>query len=50
MIFAGNIESDDFLDDGGEQGNGEDTIAFYEFKDGEFKLLKAMPYGRKKME
>jgi|GEM_PF-331163 len=43
MIFAGNLE-------GMEQGNGEDTIAFYEFKDGKFVLLKAMPYGRKKSE
>lgn len=39
MIFAGNLE-------GLEQGDGEDTIAFYEFKDGKFKLLKSMPYGR----
>jgi hypothetical protein len=43
MIFAGNLE-------GIEQGNGEDTIAFYEFKDGKFILLKAMLYGRKKSE
>jgi hypothetical protein len=41
MIFAGNLE-------GMEQSNGEDTIAFYEFKNGKFVLLKFMPYGRKK--
>jgi len=37
MIFAGNLDE-----------TKEDTIAFYEFKDGKFVLLKSMPYGRKK--
>jgi hypothetical protein len=37
MIFAGNLDE-----------TKEDTIAFYEFKDGKFILLKSMPYGRKK--
>lgn len=40
IVFAGNL-------DGSTNGNGEDTIEFYEFKDGEFVFLKSIPYGKK---
>lgn len=39
MIFAGHL-------DGVPQGDGMDTVAFYEFKDGKFIFLKSMPYNK----
>jgi hypothetical protein len=38
MIFAGNL-------DGAAQGDGNDTVEFYEFKDDKFIFIKSMPYG-----
>jgi hypothetical protein len=43
MIFAGNL-------DGAAKGDGSDTIEFYEFDDGKFRLLKSMNYGRQAKE
>ena len=40
MVFAGNLE-------GTTHGSGEDTVEFYEFKDGVFTFLKSVPYGKK---
>ena len=39
MIFAGNLY-------GQAQGEANDTVQFYEFKDGNFILIKSMPYNR----
>jgi hypothetical protein len=39
MIFAGNIY-------GSAQGDGNDTVEFYEFKDGKFIFIKSIPYGK----
>jgi hypothetical protein len=40
IVFAGNL-------DGATQGDGSDSIEFYEFKDEKFVFLKSIPYGRK---
>jgi len=40
MIFAGNVS--------GARDNGNDSIEFYEFKNGAFKFLESRPYGRAK--
>lgn len=39
MVFAGNL-------DGAAQGDGIDTVEFYEFNDGKFIFIKSMPYGK----
>lgn len=39
MIFAGNLYSQ-------AQGEANDTVQFYEFKNGNFILIKSMPYNR----
>lgn len=40
MIFAGNL-------DGAHDGDGSDTIEYYEFSSGKFNFIKAIPYGKK---
>ena len=37
MVFAGNLV-------GSEEYTGENTVAFYEFKDNKFILIKTSPY------
>ena len=40
MVFAGNLE-------GSKQGNGDDTVEFYEFKNDKFVFLRSIPYNHK---
>lgn len=42
MVFAGNLDT--------AQGEGSDTVEFYEFTGEGFKFLKSLPYGRKASE
>lgn len=43
MVFAGDINIEQ------PKGGSGDTVAFYEFANGKFRLVKSLPYGRKDM-
>ncbi len=43
MVFAGNLE-------GTKQGDGVDTVEFYEFKNDQFLYIKSIPYNHKGKE
>ena len=43
MVFAGNLE-------GAKQGDGDDTVEFYEFKNDKFVFIRSIPYNHKGKE